>query len=65
MNPVSPLPVCAACGDRVGVYEPLWLQHPDGSVVSSALLELEVRHADGRIFHSACLAGAGPLSPHP
>lgn len=59
MNPVSPFPRCAACGDRIGVYEPIWLQKPDGSVVGSALLELESPARDLRLFHSGCLAAAG------
>lgn len=58
MNPMSPRPVCAACGDRIGMYEPLWLQKDDGTVVSSALLELGSEPGEARMFHSGCLTDA-------
>jgi hypothetical protein len=53
---------CAACGERIGVYEPLWWELPDGSIVDSALLALrkDARsgHAHSRFYHHGCLAPA-------
>jgi hypothetical protein len=57
MNPLPSRPVCAHCGDRIGVYEPIWLEQPDGTRVRSGLLELGDAPPDGRLFHSACLCG--------
>ena len=52
------LPSCAVCGERLGVYEPLLIEHPDGSVVRSALLHLPeaARRGAGtfRLFHPFC-----------
>jgi hypothetical protein len=59
MNSLDSRPLCACCGDRIGVYEPVWLERPDGTRVRSGLLELGETLPDGRIFHSECLAGGG------
>lgn len=49
------LPSCAICGDRLGVYEPLLIEHPDGSTVRSALLRLpEAARAPLRLVHPGC-----------
>jgi hypothetical protein len=52
-------PVCCACGDRIGVYEPIWLTLDDGTVVVSALLNLDDYRSrmrpDARLFHVSCL----------
>jgi len=58
MTPTVPRLLCACCGDRIGVYEPVWLERPDGTRVRSGLLELGDAPAQGRRFHSECLAGA-------
>jgi hypothetical protein len=56
MTPTELRPVCPLCGDRIGVYEPIWLERPDGTLVRSGLLALKDTRADGRIFHSGCLS---------
>ena len=52
-------PVCAHCGDRIGVYEPIWLEYPDGTRVRSGLLELGDRATEGHLYHSECVSGGG------
>ena len=53
---------CARCGDLIGVYEPMWSEQPDGSIVDSALLTIGEdackEHAHSRFFHHGCLAPA-------
>jgi hypothetical protein len=60
MNESSPFLHCAHCGDRIGVYEPVWLEYADGSVVESTLLSLgdpRALTADGaRLLHDECRA---------
>ena len=55
-----PFLVCDRCGDPIGVYEPMWLQHPDGSLTDSSFLEIRDRlgdpHLATRFFHQGCLA---------
>jgi hypothetical protein len=54
----SPRPVCAGCGDRVGVYEPIWLETPDGGVHHTSLLALsgEDSTSPARVYyHLGCL----------
>jgi hypothetical protein len=62
MNSLDSRPLCARCGDRIGVYEPIWLEQPDGTRVRSGLLALGEAPLDGRLFHSDCLAGGGPTA---
>ncbi len=61
MNPAEPRPLCALCGDRIGVYEPIWHERLDGTRVRSGLMELGGSPLDGRIFHSGCLPGGEPI----
>lgn len=58
-NTSSPRPVCATCGDRIGVYEPIWLELPDGTIHSTSLLALRRDGGDpggGIYYHEGCLA---------
>ena len=59
MPTTTPKPVCGVCGDRIGVYEPIWLALDDGTLVASALLKLDEHrariHGDPQLFHLACL----------
>lgn len=53
-------PVCATCGDRIGVYEPIWIEQTDGTLTTTGLLEMS-QHSDGephavRLYHFGCLA---------
>jgi hypothetical protein len=65
MNSVGFLPVCATCGDRVGVYEPIWLERADGTLVRSGLLEIGDEPIACRVFHSGCRPVAPVASPIP
>lgn len=54
------IPGCSRCGDRIGVYEPFWLQLDDGTMRSSSYLNL---HRDLRrgermlaLWHRGCVA---------
>jgi len=54
--------VCAGCGDRVGVYEPAWVELDDGSLRPSAQLRdgtLDAGRAR-RLWHPACVTRARP-----
>ena len=59
MASITSKPVCGVCGDRIGVYEPIWLGLDDGTLVASALLNLDEHgsriESDPRIFHAGCL----------
>ncbi|HUJ34039.1 MAG TPA: hypothetical protein VLW51_02440 [Solirubrobacteraceae bacterium] len=59
MRASNTLPVCATCGDRVGVYEPLWAEHADGTLIRTGMLQLD-QHRHGapgisRLHHLGCL----------
>ena len=58
MQSTTSKPVCGTCGDRIGVYEPIWLALDDGTYVRSALLRLDeyrARHDDApALFHLGC-----------
>ena len=48
---------CATCGDRIGVYEPLWWRRPDGVDIASSLLRVRDEPAfgpDSVLLHRAC-----------
>jgi hypothetical protein len=59
MPTTTPRPLCGVCGDRIGVYEPIWLALDDGTLVMSALLNLDDHReridGDPRLFHVGCL----------
>ena len=50
---------CALCADRIGVYEPVWWERPDGSLIATGLRAIEHQIAAGaaelRIFHRDCV----------
>jgi hypothetical protein len=50
--------LCAHCGDRIGSYEPLWLELADGTLKLSAFLRLGHDLPPGengwRIWHRGC-----------
>ena len=54
---VSRLLGCALCGDRVGVYEPIWLELADGSLHRSSFLNLGdfPGYDPARVWHLDCL----------
>ena len=49
---------CAGCGDVIGVYERLLVEHDDGTLYSSSVLSLSERdHVRGaRLWHLGCAA---------
>ena len=52
-------PRCAHCGDRIGIYELMWMQQADGTLANTTVLNLddEQRLDDSsRFFHVGCLA---------
>ncbi len=55
---------CAHCGDRLGVYEHIWVLDEDGNVQASSYLNLPepARHGTSkmRFFHLGCLAPDAP-----
>ena len=61
--------MCAHCGDRIGVYEHAWLEHPDGSLQASSFLNIDEhlrrRGANVRFFHLGCLAPDAPTGQGP
>jgi hypothetical protein len=50
--------VCTRCGERIGVYEPLWLELADGILRSSSFLSLGEHELPepARLWHHGCLA---------
>lgn len=52
-------PTCVRCGDRIGVYEPIWWEQPDGRLEACGVLALRERGVDpltARLLHLGCLA---------
>jgi hypothetical protein len=51
---------CAMCGDRIGVYEPIWLELPDGELRRTSYLNLgdHPEHEGARLWHFDCLIQA-------
>jgi hypothetical protein len=54
----NPSITCAHCGERIGVYEPMRVERPDGTVDSSSYLNLTVAQLQRipRLWHSWCFA---------
>jgi hypothetical protein len=48
---------CAACGDRIGVYEPVWIEHPDVGMIRSSYLQLDpvTRRHGCSFWHDGCV----------
>ena len=61
MDNNGPLLVCARCRDPVGVYEPLWLELADRTLVSSSCMNHGSYnpHEQSRLWHLGCLAPDG------
>ncbi len=66
-EPVRLAPRCERCGERIGTYERLAYELPDGSVATSGLLVLpeEARRPEhrARLFHLACRPVLPPRGP--
>ncbi|HEY5287521.1 MAG TPA: hypothetical protein VIJ50_10495 [Solirubrobacteraceae bacterium] len=46
--------LCEACGDTIGVYEPMVMRTTESERVSSRAAEPELRPRDGAYFHRKC-----------
>jgi hypothetical protein len=59
--------VCCRCGDRIGVYELAWLEHDDGTLISSSLLNIApaARRGLRRAWHAGCAFGDFPPESAP
>jgi len=57
VDEVSAFLRCLMCGDRIGVYEPIWLELPDGALRRSSYLNLgdHPGHDRSRLWHLECL----------
>lgn len=53
---------CAHCGQRIGVYEPLRVEQPDGNVGASSYLNLSPDELEigPRLWHTWCFADVHP-----
>jgi len=53
-------PYCAGCGQRIGVYEPIWLEFGNGTLLSTSLLNIDQEPSSEqqpeRLLHLGCLA---------
>ena len=54
---VSGRPTCTGCGERIGVYEPIWHIHAAGAETTSLLRLTEP--IPGVLWHVACADAAG------
>jgi hypothetical protein len=59
-------PVCAACGERIGVYEPIWHVAPSAGAERTPWLQLEDRRRSAAsspllesLWHVECAEGEG------
>jgi hypothetical protein len=67
---IPPFLRCSHCGDRIGVYEPAWLELADGTLRSSSFLnlphDLPAGERAARLWHLGCLApDAFPATARP
>ena len=60
MDEVSAVLRCLMCGDRIVVYEPIWLELPGGALRHSSYLNLGdyPGHDPSRVWHLDCLIPA-------
>jgi hypothetical protein len=50
--------VCEACGDSIGVYEPLVMRTSESERTTSRAAEPHLQARDGAYFHRECRDGA-------
>jgi hypothetical protein len=56
-----PFSVCAQCGDRIGVYEPVVVIAGESIRTTSLANEPQLSERDGIVLmHEACASGAEP-----
>ena len=57
--------LCAACGDVIGVYEPAWIERPDGTLHRASMLSLDdrIRLTSPRAWHASCTINDDPPEP--
>jgi hypothetical protein len=53
---------CERCAERIGTYEPLWWQRPDGTLAASSFLHVREdprrEQAGSAFFHEECMQPA-------
>jgi hypothetical protein len=56
----SSLPLCAECGEPVGVLEAAWLEGPDGTLRPASVLNMDAAARSGAylVYHAGCLTPA-------
>jgi hypothetical protein len=60
MPPTPGRPVCQACGEPIGVYEPLWHVGLRTGAQSTAWLQLQLDEGvRGQLWHAACAEADG------
>jgi hypothetical protein len=60
MLPASGRPVCQACGEPIGVYEPLWHVGLLSGAQPTAWLELQLTEdVERELWHAACAEADG------
>ena len=50
-------PLCAGCGEPIGVYEPLWLVDPPLGARRTNWLQL--KNHSGELWHAVCAESGG------
>ena len=56
---VSDRALCPACGEPIGVYEPLWRVAPSIGADLTSWLELRVTHPSQSLWHADCAEAEG------
>jgi hypothetical protein len=49
--------LCTTCGDRIGIYEPVWLEEPNGALTRTGLLKIKQAYSEPhrlRLHHLNC-----------
>jgi hypothetical protein len=54
IEPAHALPMCARCGDVIGVYDPLVHVSGERARRTSRAAEPEILNVAGRIYHEEC-----------
>jgi hypothetical protein len=55
---------CSVCGNRIGIYEPVLIERPEGLIRSSYLnLDQRLRGVASRLVHEECVIPEFPPAP--
>ncbi len=61
--PRRPYAICALCGDRIGVYEPMIAVEDGAARRTSLLREPDLRGGSAALFHTECVDLADTARP--